>query len=50
MKHKTLIENPFPLHLLLGYKWSKPLPIAVATHSNFKALFLSLTKCNEKGF
>ena len=32
MKHKTLIENPFPLHLLLRYKSSKPLPIAVATH------------------
>ena len=32
MKHKTLIENPFPLHLLLRYKSSKPLPIAVGTH------------------
>ena len=29
VKHKTLIENPFPLHLLLRYKLSKPLPIAV---------------------
>ena len=32
MKHKTLIENTFPLHLLLRYKSSKPLPIAVGTH------------------
>ena len=28
MNHKTLIENPFPLHLLLRYKSSKPLPVA----------------------
>ena len=32
MKHKTLIENPFPLHLLLRHKLSKPLPVAFATH------------------
>ena len=31
MKHKTLIENTFPLALLLRYETSKPLPIAIAT-------------------
>ena len=31
MKHKTLIENTFPLPLLLGYETSKPVPIAIAT-------------------
>ena len=31
MKHKTLIENTFPLPLLLRYETSKPLPIAIAT-------------------
>jgi len=31
MKHKTLIENPFLLPLLLRYKTSKSLPIAVAS-------------------
>ena len=43
MKHKTLIENPFPLHLLLRYKSSKPLPIAVATHLQWEGV---LTICN----
>ena len=42
MKHKTLIENPFPLHLLLRYKLSKPLPIAVATHLQWEGV---LTIC-----
>ena len=31
MKHKTLIENTFPLPLVLGYETSKPVPIAIAT-------------------
>ena len=31
MKHKTLIENTFPLPLLLGYETSKPVPIVIAT-------------------
>ena len=31
MKHKTLIENTFPLPLLLRNEMSKPLPIAIAT-------------------
>ena len=52
MKHKTLIENPFPLHLLLRYKLSKPLPIAVATHLQREGV-LTICKCRkyrEKGF
>ena len=52
MKHKTLIENPFPLHLLLRYKSSKPLPIAVATHLQREGV-LTICKCRkyrEKGF
>ena len=31
MKHKTLIENTFPLALLLRYEISKPILIAIAT-------------------
>ena len=31
MKHKTLIENTFPLPLVLWNETSKPLPIAIAT-------------------
>ena len=52
MKHKTLIENPFPLHLLLGYKLSKPRPIAVATLLQREGV-LTICKCRkyrEKGF
>ena len=31
MKHKTLIENTFPLPLLFSYETSKALPIAIGT-------------------
>ena len=52
MKHKTLNENPFLLHLILRYKLSKPLPIAVATHLQREGV-LTICKCRkyrEKGF
>ena len=52
MKHKPLIENTFPLPLLLGYETSKPLPIAIATLLQREGV-LTFRKCRkyrEKGF
>ena len=46
MKHKTLIENPFPLPLLLRNETSKPLPIAIATLLRREGV-LTFHKCRK---
>ena len=46
MKHKTLIENTFPLPLLLRYETSKPLPIAIATLLQRERV-LTFRKCRK---
>ena len=46
MKHKTLIENTFPLPLLLRNETSKPLPIAIATLLRREGV-LTFHKCRK---
>ena len=52
MKHKTLIENTFPLPLLLRNETSKPLPIAIATLLQREGVltFRNCRKYREIGF